>query len=94
MRNLPILNEAPYGGERACHGARVAGSACAAGLPGKPVSTLGLDKRRNPMLSMAPEACVDALAADIPPPPRDMARIVEASLRDQAPRGAPAGAPN
>lgn len=70
-----------------------AGSACGAGLSGKPVSTMGFEKRRNPMLSMAHEAFVDALTADIPPPPPDMARIVEANLRGKPPRRTPAGAP-
>ncbi|HJV94517.1 MAG TPA: MBL fold metallo-hydrolase [Albitalea sp.] len=58
-----------------------AGSACGAGLSGKPASTIGFEKRFNPMLSMSREAFVQAITADIPPPPADMARIVEANLR-------------
>jgi len=58
-----------------------AGSACGAGLSGKPASTLGFEKRFNPMLSMSKDAFVDALTAEIPPQPADMARIVEANLR-------------
>jgi glyoxylase-like metal-dependent hydrolase (beta-lactamase superfamily II) len=61
-----------------------AGSACGVGLSGKPASTIGFEKRFNPMLSMARDAFVDALAADIPPPPADMARIVDANLRGVA----------
>lgn len=62
-----------------------AGSACGAGLSGKPASTISFEKRFNPMLSMPREAFVDALVAEIPPPPRDMARIVEANLRGVLP---------
>lgn len=62
-----------------------AGSACGAGLSGKPASTLGFEKRFNPMLSMAKEAFVAALTAEIPPQPADMARIVEANLRGIVP---------
>lgn len=58
-----------------------AGSACGAGLSGKPASTLAFEKRFNPMLSLPKQAFVDALTAEIPPPPADMARIVEANLR-------------
>jgi hydroxyacylglutathione hydrolase len=62
-----------------------AGSACGAGLSGKPASTIGFEKRFNPMLSMSCDAFVDALTADIPPQPQDMARIVEANLHGTAP---------
>ena len=62
-----------------------AGSACGVGLSGKPASTMGFEKRFNPMLSMSREAFVAALVADIPPPPQEMARIVAANLRGIAP---------
>ena len=62
-----------------------AGSACGVGLSGKPSSTLGFEKRFNPILSMSREAFVEALTADIPPQPQDMASIVEANLRGIAP---------
>lgn len=62
-----------------------AGSACGAGLSGKPASTIGFERRFNPMLSMSREAFVQALVADIPPPPADMGRIMEANLRGCAP---------
>lgn len=57
-----------------------AGSACGAGLSGKPASTIGFEKRFNLMLAMSREAFVDAAISDIPPQPRDMARIVDANL--------------
>jgi glyoxylase-like metal-dependent hydrolase (beta-lactamase superfamily II) len=62
-----------------------AGSACGAGLSGKPASTIGFEKRFNPMLALAREAFVDAVTADIPPQPQDMARIIEANLCGIAP---------
>ena len=62
-----------------------AGSACGAGLSGKPASTIAFEKRCNSMLSMPREAFVDALMADIPPPPPGMAEIVAANLRGVAP---------
>lgn len=65
-----------------------AGSACGAGLSGKPASTIGFEKRCNTMLSMSREAFVDAITAQIPPQPQDMARIVEANLRGVAPGSA------
>jgi hypothetical protein len=63
-----------------------AGSACGAGLSGKPASTIAFERRFNPMLSMPREAFIDALIADIPPQPADMARILEANLRGPGPR--------
>jgi hydroxyacylglutathione hydrolase len=62
-----------------------AGSACGAGLSGKPASTIGFERRFNPMLSMSKDAFVDALTAEIPPQPADMAYIIEANLRGVAP---------
>lgn len=62
-----------------------AGSACGAGLSGKPASTIGFEKRYNPMLSMDRDAFVAALTAEIAPQPADMARIVEANLRGVVP---------
>ncbi len=57
-----------------------AGSACGAGLSGKPVSTIGFERRFNPMLSMPREAFVEALVADVPPPPPEMQAIVQDNL--------------
>jgi glyoxylase-like metal-dependent hydrolase (beta-lactamase superfamily II) len=62
-----------------------AGSACGAGLSGKPASTLAFEKRFNPMLSMSREAFVDALVAEIRAPPASMADIVAANLRGVVP---------
>lgn len=57
-----------------------AGSACGVGLSGKPASTIGFGFRFNPMLAMSRDAFIDALTADIPSQPADMALIVEANL--------------
>lgn len=61
-----------------------AGSACGAGLSGKPASTLAFEKRFNPMLSLSKDEFVSQLTRDIPPPPAEMAAIVAANLRGSA----------
>ena len=50
-----------------------AGSACGVGLSGKPSSTLGFEKRWNPLLSAPREAFVDELTQTLAPPPAGMA---------------------
>jgi hydroxyacylglutathione hydrolase len=50
------------------------GSVCGAGLSGKPMSTIGFERRWNPMLSLDRSAFVGALAT-VPPKPEDMAQI-------------------
>lgn len=67
-----------------------AGSACGAGLSGKPASTIAFEKRFNPMLSLDKGEFVRALTADIPPPPDDMPAIVAANLRGGTPAAAAA----
>jgi hydroxyacylglutathione hydrolase len=51
------------------------GSVCGAGLSGKPMSTLGFEKRWNTMLSLDRDAFIEALA-DVPPKPTEMERIL------------------
>ncbi|MDP2346032.1 MAG: MBL fold metallo-hydrolase [Deltaproteobacteria bacterium] len=48
-----------------------AGSACGVGLSGKPSSTIGFEKRCNPLLEKDRDAFVDAVV-DVPPKPADM----------------------
>lgn len=55
-----------------------AGSACGAGMSGKPSSTVAFEKRWNPLLSRAREEFIDALA-DVPPKPVDMERLLRAN---------------
>jgi hydroxyacylglutathione hydrolase len=52
------------------------GSVCGAGLSGKPMSTLGFERRWNPMLSKNEPEFIDALAR-VPPKPADMDQILE-----------------
>jgi glyoxylase-like metal-dependent hydrolase (beta-lactamase superfamily II) len=56
--------------------AHFAGSACGAGLSGKPSSTLAFEKRWNPMLSMDRDAFVDKLARQELKQPADMDAIL------------------
>ncbi len=58
----------------------VAGSVCGAGISGKPASTIGFEKRWNPMLRLDRDAFVAALTSEIPPRPAEMARMVQANL--------------
>jgi glyoxylase-like metal-dependent hydrolase (beta-lactamase superfamily II) len=50
------------------------GSVCGKGLSGKPMSTIGFERRWNPMLSLAREGFIEALA-EAPPKPAGMERI-------------------
>ena len=56
------------------------GSACGAGMSGKPMSTLGFEKRSNTMLAMSKDEFVAALTASIPPRPAEMDRMVAFNL--------------
>jgi len=56
-----------------------AGSACGAGLSGKPSSTLGFEKRWNAALSLDKNAFIEQLINNIPPRPTDMDKIVAAN---------------
>jgi hydroxyacylglutathione hydrolase len=57
-----------------------AGSVCGAGLSGKPSSTLGFEKRFNPLLSKPRDEFVRLVVDAIPPRPVDMERIVAANV--------------
>jgi hydroxyacylglutathione hydrolase len=56
------------------------GSACGVGMSGKPMSTLGFEKRWNPMLAMNRDAFVAALTEAMPPRPAEMDRMVSFNL--------------
>jgi glyoxylase-like metal-dependent hydrolase (beta-lactamase superfamily II) len=58
-----------------------AGSACGAGLSGKPASTIAFEKRFDPLLTLARDEFVEQLVRDIPPRPADMDAIMAANLR-------------
>ena len=55
--------------------AHFAGSACGAGMSGKPSSTIAFERRWNPLLSMSRDEFVEAVA-DVPPKPAAMEQIV------------------
>jgi glyoxylase-like metal-dependent hydrolase (beta-lactamase superfamily II) len=57
-----------------------AGSVCGAGLSGKPSSTIGFEKRWNPVLSMEKNAFIEALTSNIPPRPAEMDRMVAVNI--------------
>lgn len=52
-----------------------AGSACGAGMSGKPSSTLGFERRYSSLLSFGKDQFVEALA-DVPPKPAEMERLL------------------
>lgn len=56
-----------------------AGSACGAGLSGKPSSTIGFEKRFNGLLTLDRDAFITQVVADIPPPPDNMAHVLAAN---------------
>jgi len=56
------------------------GSVCGRGLSGNPISSIGFERAHNPLLAVADaDAFADALAAEVPPPPAEQARIVAAN---------------
>jgi hydroxyacylglutathione hydrolase len=59
-----------------------AGSVCGRGLSGNPFSTIGFERRHNPVLAAEDaDSFVQALLVDVPPPPADQAAIVAANRR-------------
>jgi hydroxyacylglutathione hydrolase len=58
--------------------AHFAGSACGAGMSGKPSSTIAFEKRWSPLLSCSRAEFIDALA-DVPPKPPEMERFLHAN---------------
>lgn len=66
--------------EMELYAGHVAGSVCGAGISGKPGSTIGFEKRWNPMLKLDRDAFVKALTQEIPPRPAEMDRMVQVNL--------------
>lgn len=56
------------------------GSVCGAGMSGKPGSTIGFEKRWNPILALEKDDFVASLTKDIPPRPAEMERMVAFNL--------------
>ncbi len=66
--------------------AHFAGSACGAGMSGKPSSTIAFERRWNPLLAQTREAFVDSLT-DVPPKPAEMERFLRENRGEvEAPR--------
>jgi hydroxyacylglutathione hydrolase len=60
--------------------AHYSGSVCGRGLSANPISTVGFERRYNPVLQLDSEdAFVEALTSDIPPAPEQQAAIVKAN---------------
>lgn len=59
--------------------AHFSGSACGAGLSGKPMSTIGFEKRWNSVLSLDRESFVETVGANILERPAGMELIVQAN---------------
>jgi glyoxylase-like metal-dependent hydrolase (beta-lactamase superfamily II) len=61
--------------------AHQAGSACGAGLSGKPSSTLGFERRWNPALAIADRAAfIEYVTREIPPRPANMDEIIATNI--------------
>lgn len=52
-----------------------AGSTCGRGMDGKTISTIGRERRTNPVLQLDPEAFVEYQLTDMPPLPEDFLKI-------------------
>jgi hydroxyacylglutathione hydrolase len=62
------------------HPSHYGGSVCGRGLSGNPFSSIGFERRHNPLLAIAdPDAFADALLKDAPPRPLEQERIVAAN---------------
>jgi hydroxyacylglutathione hydrolase len=70
-------------GELEVYPAHFAGSACGAGISGKPSTTLAFERRNNPLLRSTRDAFIAAVA-DVPPKPAEMHAILRAN---RGPRG-------
>ena len=56
------------------------GSVCGRGLSGNPFSSIGFERKHNPLLAIEdPDAFADALLKDAPPRPLEQERIVAAN---------------
>lgn len=56
--------------------AHFSGSVCGAGMSGKPVTTLGFERRWNPLLSLGREEFVAKVGGAVPDRPTDMEAII------------------
>lgn len=64
------------------------GSVCGRGLSANPGSSIGFERRHNPLLELDEDEFAAALMKDVPPPPPDQATIVAANRTGATPAGA------
>jgi glyoxylase-like metal-dependent hydrolase (beta-lactamase superfamily II) len=56
------------------------GSVCGRGLSGNPISSIGFERGHNPLLALTDlDTFVEAVVAEVPPPPAEQERIVAAN---------------
>jgi glyoxylase-like metal-dependent hydrolase (beta-lactamase superfamily II) len=68
--------------------AHYSGSVCGRGLSANPASSVGFERRSNPLLALGEDEFVAALLEDIPPAPADQAAIVAANRTGAIPASA------
>jgi len=56
--------------------AHFSGSACGAGMNGKPMTTIGFERRWNPLLELGREDFIKQVCEGIPPKPSEMAAVM------------------
>ncbi len=56
--------------------AHFSGSACGAGMNGKPMSTIGFERRWNPLLALNRDEFVRQVAGNVPPKPPEMTEVL------------------
>ena len=56
-----------------------AGSACGAGMSGKPCTTLAFERRFNPLLSVSKEEFISTVTNNLPPKPAEMEEILRSN---------------
>jgi glyoxylase-like metal-dependent hydrolase (beta-lactamase superfamily II) len=66
------------------HPGHVGGSACGAGISSNPSSTIGFERRNNPLLSAGADQFVDRVLAQLDTAPEEFAEIYEANRREEA----------
>ena len=67
------------------HPGHVGGSACGAGISSNPSSTIGFERRHNPLLNGDTRNFVERVLADQTPPPLEFGRIYEENKSGRAP---------
>jgi hypothetical protein len=56
------------------------GAPCGAGMNGKPMTTIGFERRNNPLLSLDRDEFVARIRADLPPRPAAMEEVVRYNM--------------